>query len=114
VPLSDEQRSMLQLLLQGQSYEDIGSLLGVGADEVRTRARAALQEVVAFADPLDKVTDPYNRAWRLAWIGSRAPRASPGWAESGGVAVVQAVASTSTVHERRSAACTIRPAISAK
>lgn len=70
VSLSDEQRSMLQLLLQGQSYEDIGSLLGVGADEVRTRARAALQEIggadpdsrVALGDFLLGQADPIGRA----------------------------------------------------
>ena len=39
VALTDEQRAMLQLLLEGgQSYEDIGSLLGIGPDEVRSRA----------------------------------------------------------------------------
>src|SRR4029453_8869694 len=42
---------MLQLLLEGgQSYEDIGSLLGIGPDEVRSRARAALREI-GGADP---------------------------------------------------------------
>jgi hypothetical protein len=49
--LSDEQRTMLQLLLEGgQGYDDIGGLLGVSGDEVRERARAALREM-GGADP---------------------------------------------------------------
>jgi len=61
---------MLQLLLGGQSYDDIGSLLGVGSDEVRSRARAALHEIVG-ADPDAQVglsdyllgqADPIGRA----------------------------------------------------
>src|SRR5262249_35269742 len=41
VALTDEQRTMLQLLLEGgQGYADIGSLLGISADEVRSRARS--------------------------------------------------------------------------
>lgn len=51
MPLTDEQRAMLQLLLEGgQGYDDIGSLLGIPPDEVRTRARAALREM-GGADP---------------------------------------------------------------
>ena len=68
--LNDEQRSLLQLLLGGQSYEDIGSLLGTDAAQVRERARAALTEV-GGADPDAKVgltdfllgkADPIGRA----------------------------------------------------
>jgi len=71
VALTDEQRTMLQLLLEGgQRYEDIGSLLGVSADEVRTRARSALQEVggadpdaqVGLSDYLLGQADPIGRA----------------------------------------------------
>jgi hypothetical protein len=71
VALTDEQRTMLQLLLEGgQSYEDIGSLLGSGPDEVRDRARSALREM-AGADPDARVglsdyllgqADPIGRA----------------------------------------------------
>ena len=62
---------MLQLLLEGgQGYEDIGSLLGVGADEVRSRARSALQEIggadpdaqVGLTDYLLGQADPIGRA----------------------------------------------------
>jgi hypothetical protein len=61
---------MLQLLLSGQSYDDIGSLLGVGADEVRSRARSALQEIggadpdsqVGLSDYLLGQADPIGRA----------------------------------------------------
>ena len=62
---------MLQLLLErGQSYSDIGSLLGLEVEEVRTRARAALTEVggedpdreVALTDYLLGQADPIGRA----------------------------------------------------
>jgi hypothetical protein len=71
VALTDEQRTMLQLLLEGgQRYEDIGSLLGISADEVRSRARAALQEIggsdpdaqVGLSDYLLGQADPIGRA----------------------------------------------------
>jgi hypothetical protein len=66
----EEQRTMLQLLLGGQSYEDIGSLLGIGTDEVRSRARSALQEIggadpdaqVGLSDYLLGQADPIGRA----------------------------------------------------
>jgi hypothetical protein len=71
VALTDEQRTMLQLLLEGgQGYDDIGSLLGISADEVRSRARSALQEI-GGADPDAQVgltdyvlgqADPIGRA----------------------------------------------------
>src|SRR5262245_4740971 len=62
---------MLQLLLEGgQGYEDLGSLLGIGADEVRARARSALQEIggadpdaeVGLTDYLLGQADPIGRA----------------------------------------------------
>jgi hypothetical protein len=71
VALTDEQRAMLQLLLEGgQSYEDIGSLLGIGPDEVRSRARSALREIggadpdaqVGLSDYLLGQADPIGRA----------------------------------------------------
>jgi hypothetical protein len=71
VALTDEQRAMLQLLLEGgQGYEDIGSLLGIAPEEVRSRARSALGEI-GGADPDAQVglsdfvlgqADPIGRA----------------------------------------------------
>ena len=69
--LSDEQRALLQLLLEGgQGYEDIGSLLGVSADEARSRAGDALREIggadpdsqVQLSDYLLGQADPIGRA----------------------------------------------------
>lgn len=69
--LTDEQRAMLQLLLEGgQSYEDIGSLLGIGPDEVRSRARSTLREMggadpdarVGLSDYILGQADPIGRA----------------------------------------------------
>jgi hypothetical protein len=71
VALTDEQRAMLQLLLEGgQSYDDIGSLLGIAPDEVRNRARSALGEIggadpdaqVGLSDYLLGQADPIGRA----------------------------------------------------
>lgn len=71
MPLSDDQRAMLQLMLQrGQSYEDIGSLLGLEVEEVRSRAREALREIggddpdrdVSLTDYLLGQADPIGRA----------------------------------------------------
>ena len=61
---------MLQLLLGGQSYDDIASLLGIPRDEVRSRARSALTEIggvdpdaqVAVSDYLLGQADPIGRA----------------------------------------------------
>jgi hypothetical protein len=62
---------MLQLLLEGgQSYDDIGSLLGIAPDEVRTRARSALTEIggadpdaqVGLSDYVLGQADPIGRA----------------------------------------------------
>ncbi len=71
MPVTDEQRAMLQLLLEGgQGYDDIGSLLGIPPDEVRSRARSALTEIggadpdaqVALSDYLLGQADPIGRA----------------------------------------------------
>lgn len=62
---------MLQLLLErGQSYEDIASLLGGSRDDVRRRARAALEELggqdpdreVGLTDYMLGQADPIGRA----------------------------------------------------
>src|SRR3954467_6359538 len=62
---------MLQLLLEGgQGYDDIGSLLGIAPDEVRSRARSALTEIggadpdaqVGLSDYLLGQADPIGRA----------------------------------------------------
>ena len=69
--LTDDQRAMLQLLLErDQSYDDIASLLGLGVDDVRARARAALTEMggrdpdaeVGLTDYLLGQSDPIGRA----------------------------------------------------
>jgi hypothetical protein len=69
--LTADQQAMLQLILErGQSYEDIAGVLGVGVDEVRSRARVALTEL-AGTDPDSEVgltdfllgqADPIGRA----------------------------------------------------
>jgi len=70
---------MLQLLLaSGQSYEDIGSLLGSDVEGVRTRARAALTEMggtdpdgeVSLTDFLLGQADPIARADAALYLQS--------------------------------------------
>jgi hypothetical protein len=69
--LTDDQRAMLQLLLErGQSYDDLAGLLGTDRPEIRRRARAALTELggrdpdesVALSDYLLGEADPIARA----------------------------------------------------
>src|SRR5918995_2455821 len=69
--LTADQQAMLQLLLErDQSYDDLASVLGVGVDEVRSRARAALAELggadpdaeVGLTDYLLGQADPIGRA----------------------------------------------------
>jgi hypothetical protein len=70
MPLTDDQRAMLQLLLRGQSYSDLGSLLGLDEDEVRSRASTAMAEIggenpdrdVSLTDYLLGQADPIGRA----------------------------------------------------
>jgi hypothetical protein len=71
VALAADQQAMLQLLLErGQSYADLGSVLGVDQAEVRARARAALTELggvdpdrnVGLTDYLLGQADPIDRA----------------------------------------------------
>jgi hypothetical protein len=69
--LTAEQRAMLQLILErGQSYADIAGVLGVGVEEVRSRARGALRDLsgtdpdaqVGLTDYLLGQADPIGRA----------------------------------------------------
>ncbi|MET0730993.1 MAG: hypothetical protein ABWZ03_07370, partial [Solirubrobacterales bacterium] len=69
--LTADQKATLQLLLErGQSYADLASMLGVGEDEVRARARSALRELaggdpdrnVGLTDYLLGQADPIGRA----------------------------------------------------
>jgi hypothetical protein len=39
--LTEDQRALLRLLLSGDTYEQVADVLGIGADEVRTRAHEA-------------------------------------------------------------------------
>jgi hypothetical protein len=52
MPITPDQRATLQLLLErGQSYADLGALLGADEAGVRSRARAALTELGGGVDP---------------------------------------------------------------
>jgi hypothetical protein len=77
--LTEDQRAMLQLLLErDQSYSDIGSLLGLETGEVRARARAALSEMggedpdrdVGLTDYLLGQADPIGRADAVRHLGA--------------------------------------------
>ena len=71
MPLSEDSRALLQLLLgRGKSYADISGLLGIDEDEVRSRAVAALAEIdpsvpapdAEMTDYLLGQADPITRA----------------------------------------------------
>jgi hypothetical protein len=48
--LSEDQRALLRLLLAGDTYEQVGGVLGTGPDEVRSRAHDALAELRGAPD----------------------------------------------------------------
>jgi hypothetical protein len=48
--LNEDQRALLRLLLSGDTYEQVADVLGVGADEVRTRAQEAAGALEAAPD----------------------------------------------------------------
>lgn len=79
MPLRGDQRALLQLLCErGQSYKDIGELLGKDSDEVRADARAALEEIggsdpdaeVGLTDYLLGQADPIGRADATRYLQS--------------------------------------------
>jgi hypothetical protein len=49
--LSEDQRALLRLLLSGDTYEQVAHVLGVGTDEVRSRAREAAGALEGAPDP---------------------------------------------------------------
>ena len=56
--ISEDQRALLRLLLAGDSYEQVSEVLGVTADQVQKRARAALNALEGEPDhelPADAV-----------------------------------------------------------
>src|SRR4051794_7063302 len=48
--LSEDQRALLRLLLSGDTYEQVAEVLGIGADEVRTRAAEAATQLEEASD----------------------------------------------------------------
>jgi len=79
MPLSDDSRALLQLLLgRGKSYADISGLLGIDEAEVRERARNALAEIdpsepapdADFTDYLLGQSDAITRAEVATRIGA--------------------------------------------
>ncbi len=74
--LSEDQRALLRLLLDGEDYDSIGDLLGEDPGVVRDRAHLALQE----AGPVDPELAGAVRD-RLAQLEGTAPAAGPAAAE---------------------------------
>jgi hypothetical protein len=101
--LSEDQRALLQLLLAGDTYEQVAGLLGTGADEVRARAHEAASALEA--DPRKDISPEAVRARLHALEGSQGvsgvpmPAGHPSsahrrwvlWLALGAVAVVVAV-----------------------
>jgi hypothetical protein len=51
MPLSEDQRALLRLLLAGDTYERVVEVLGTNADEVRQRAHRAADAIESEGDP---------------------------------------------------------------
>jgi hypothetical protein len=71
MPLREDDRALLQLVCErGQSYADLGELLGISEEQVRQKARGALRELggsdpdaeVGLTDYLLGQADPIGRA----------------------------------------------------
>jgi hypothetical protein len=60
VALSDDQKAILRLLSQrgAQGYEDLSALLGVGVDEIHSRAKAAAAQLESEGIPAPTVPEP--------------------------------------------------------
>ncbi len=58
--LSDDQKAILRLLAQRgeQGYDDLAALMGISADEVHERARAAAAELEAEGIPAPQIPQP--------------------------------------------------------
>ncbi len=101
--LSDDQRALLQVLIAGETYEQVAEVLGITADEVRVRAHAAGRALEA--DPVADI-DPRAVRERLSALEGAEPDVPPRspaepasgglrrwalWAAIGGAGVVVAV-----------------------
>jgi hypothetical protein len=88
--LSEDQRALLRLLLAGDTYEQVADVLGIGADEVRTRAHEAadaLQEAPDREFPseavrarLEALEGPSARAEAPVLVASSSAGAGRPWA----------------------------------
>ncbi len=60
MPLSDDQKAILRLLSQRgeQGYEDLSALLGVSADEIHSRAKAAAAQLESEGIPAPAIPEP--------------------------------------------------------
>jgi hypothetical protein len=101
--LSEDQRALLQLLLAGETYEQVAGLLGTKADEVRARAHEAASALETA--PRDDISPEAVRGRLDALDGSQGHPGVPAavvaqspprrrwalWLALGGAAVVAAV-----------------------
>ena len=102
--LSDDQLALLRLLLAGDTYEQVGEVLGSSPDEVRQRAQRAASDLEGEREPrlpVEQVRErlavleggtpgPSGASSRPA-SSSRLPHRWPLWAAVGLVVVVAAV-----------------------
>jgi hypothetical protein len=82
--LSEDQRALLRLLLSGDTYQQVADVLGIGTDEVRTRAHEAadaLQEEPDRGFPSEAVR---ARLEALEGSSARVEAPAPAASSSGG------------------------------
>jgi hypothetical protein len=82
--LSEDQRALLLLLLSGDTYEQVADVLGIGAEEVRTRAHAAAGSLEDAPDGEFPLVDVRARLEALEGRTGAIEAPSPGAPTSGG------------------------------
>jgi hypothetical protein len=66
MPVTEDQRALLRLLIDGSNYTEIAELLGVGESEVRARAAKAVEDVQGEGAESDLAAAAKTRIGQLA------------------------------------------------
>src|SRR5262249_54237773 len=69
MPVTEDQRALLRLLIDGSDYAEIAGLLGVGEPEVRVRAAKALEDLEREGGDTDLATSARARITQLEGAG---------------------------------------------
>src|SRR3954469_1034116 len=80
--LAPDQRAAVELVLRGRSYAELGSLLGISEETVRSRAHAGLEALAPDLPPPSRAGEVAD--WLLGQSGEpgRLDATSRRWAET--------------------------------